>query len=150
MTYYLGVDPGKTGAFAIIDEYLRVIELTKFQDIYSSIEDISVHPVCVAALEKVGAAPGMGVTSAFNFGANYGAWRGILLALGNVQTVIDVLPKGWQRHVFISRKRGEDPKKASIRTADHYFPESWHGKNHNLADALNLALFAKRYADGDI
>ena len=91
-----GIDPGLTGAIAILDEkkIVDVIDLPTMSDgkknkkqlnsahlsqyISSNILDINKTAVVV---EQVNAMPGQGVTSMFNFGQTFGAIKGISATL---------------------------------------------------------------------
>jgi crossover junction endodeoxyribonuclease RuvC len=71
----------------------------------------------VAAVEKVGAMPGQGVTSMFHFGKSAGYIEGVLTALGIPYQLVP--PVKWKRAFSLV---GKD-KKASIETCRKLFPE---------------------------
>ena len=93
MKVIIGIDPGVNGAIAIKDgDNVAVHQLKK-----RSVEDV-LRPFSgmdsIAYLEKVGATPQMGVTSAFTFG---GAYHSAKTALRCFQIpFIEVLPSKWQ------------------------------------------------------
>ena len=83
---FIGIDPGKTGAAALITND-GTHELLDYPGDPSLIVDtfrgwLINHEIIMAALEKVGARPGQGVVSMFTFGRNVGAWEGIISAFG--------------------------------------------------------------------
>jgi hypothetical protein len=143
---YLGVDPGKTGAIALLtgDDYqvedypgdpAQVVDLLRSWMLR--------YEIRLAALEKVGARPGQGVVSMFTFGQNLGAYQGILAALGIPYTM--PTPQQWQRNL-VDQKAGPDSKTRSLVTARRLFPNAdlSRKKDHGRADALLLAFWSKR------
>ena len=144
---YLGIDPGKTGAVALItnegaheildypgDPSLIVDRFRKWKLNYE---------IVMTALEKVGARPGQGVVSMFTFGRNLGAWEGIISAFG-IPFMMPT-PRQWQKGL-IDQKAGGNPKERSLNTARRLFPNAslTRKKDHGRADALLLAFWAKR------
>jgi len=87
---YIGIDPGKKGAVVILTdgitaEYPTPLVCRKHHDPAGMAqllrrENIGELWRC-AALEKVHAMPGQGVTSMFSFGTSWGIWQGILAAM---------------------------------------------------------------------
>ena len=71
---YIGCDPGKKGAVAIIGE--GGISCIPFDEKAYTDAFRRFNTGAVCALEHVGAMPGQGVTSMFNFGANFGFIQG--------------------------------------------------------------------------
>jgi hypothetical protein len=150
MRYYVGIDPGKTGAMAVIDEFGNVYETTDYID----------GPTCVALLEEwqmyyniihvglelVHSMPKQGVSSSFKFGANYGRYQGILDGLHLPYTLIT--PQKWQAGVV--PKRTGDSKKPSLTVARQMFPtaELHLVKHHGRADALLIADYVRRSYGG--
>jgi len=143
---YIGIDPGKTGAIALLsgDHYqvedypgdpAQVVDLLR-----SWMLRYEIH---LCALEKVGARPGQGTVSMFSFGQNVGAYMGILAAMG-IPFVMPT-PQTWQKGL-VDKKAGPDPKACSLATARRLFPnaELSRKKDHGCADALLLAFWAKR------
>jgi len=145
---YVGVDPGKSGALALItgDHY----EVQDYPGDPAQVVDImrswavGFH-IRLAALEKVGARPGQGVVSMFTFGQNLGAYQGILAALGIPFTM--PTPQQWQKGL-VDHKAGPDPKARSLVTARRLFPnaELSRQKDHGRADALLMAFWARNQA----
>ena len=80
---YIGIDPGKTGAVAILDDKGKYINVLDFGQEELMPTLIGYAPVVkFAYLEKVHSMPGQGVVSTFSFGENFGWWQGVLGSLG--------------------------------------------------------------------
>lgn len=147
--FYIGIDPGKSGAIAIIDGSTGVILTSVFGEIAyrGMLEQVDpAHSVC--CLEHVGARPGQGVTSMFNFGENFGFIRGLLLAFGiPYQTVT---PSKWKREFSVTKDKG-----SSITACQRLFPrvsllanERCRVPHDGIAEALLLAEYARRKFGG--
>lgn len=150
MKVIIGIDPGVNGAIAIKDgDNVAVHQLKK-----RSVEDV-LRPFSgmdsIAYLEKVGATPQMGVTSAFTFG---GAYHSAKTALRCFQIpFIEVLPSKWQgiyglpkpppkatKEQRAAHKR--EHKKALYRKAKDLFPVIC--TSEDRADALLIMEYARR------
>jgi len=141
MRYYLGIDPGKSGACVILSEDLKqVIHLAYNKvtphDIAAQI--ILYREVIVKAyFEGVNAMPGQGVSSTFKFGENYGFWRGLLTGL---EIPFErVYPLKWQ--TAMSCRTGGN-KNISKARAQELFPKI--KVTHAIADALLIAEYCRR------
>ena len=143
---YIGVDPGKSGGFAVIDN--GMIGVFPWDD-HSFIDNMAAamnRGKCVACVERVGAMPGQGVTSMFNFGKSAGYIEGVLAALGISYQL--VMPKRWKAEFTLN---GKD-KAASIEVCKRLFPDvdlrptaRCRKDSDGMAEALLLACFAKRH-----
>ena len=148
---YIGVDPGKSGGYAVIgsdgsakaypwdDE--RFVSHMKGATI---MRDMEGHKL-VACVEKVGAMPGQGVTSMFNFGKSAGYIEGVLAALGVSYQL--VMPKRWKAEFTLN---GKD-KAASVEVCRRLFPEvnlrptpRCRKDSDGMAEALLMAEYARR------
>ena len=120
---YIGVDPGKSGGYAIIaeSETGRAVFAYPWDDVFFATEMSAIAnrkaEGIFAAVEKVGAMPGQGVKSMFNFGKNAGYIEGVLSALGIPYQLI--LPATWKKEFSLI---GKD-KQASIVTCHKLFPD---------------------------
>jgi len=141
---YVGIDPGKQGAVALLvnDEYFvedwpgdpaPVVDLLKSWR--------SQYNILLCGLERVSAMPGQGVVSMFSFGQNLGMWQGILAAL-KIPYLMPT-PQKWQKGL-IDGKAAKDPKMKSLITARRLFPKADLSlkKHHGRADALLIAYWA--------
>ena len=142
---HIGIDPGATGAIAIImDETVVVLDFEN-PGILPLLRNLH-RPLCKAVIEQVHAMPGQGVSSTFKFGMNFGIW------VGRLQTLLIpfdfVTPQKWRKAMFDSMARGDDLKAMSVNRALRIFPEMAdmlkRKKDHNRAEALLLAEYARR------
>lgn len=154
----IGIDPGISGAIAVLcdDELLAVHDMpvlevkvgktTKRQvspQLLSSLLFGTCLPAakgidCWVVLEKVGAMPGQGVTSMFNFGRSFGVVEGV--AAGLRLGISYVTPQAWQKRA--GKKEGKD---GSRQRAMELYPE--HAdlfkrvKDDGRADAVLIARY---------
>lgn len=166
---YIGIDPGLTGALAVIDSEtkdisfvdtpvveIRVGKKVKHQQdayaISSLLRALSSGKDVMVTIEKVNAMPGsdgeggrqsMGATSAFNFGLGFGMWLGILAALEIPHQ--QVHPRTWKSVMMADQGKDKD---ASRVKAMQLFPQSakdlTRKKDHGRADALLMSAWAIR------
>lgn len=146
MTLHLGIDPGKSGGWAAIQDdgsyfasglcpdSVRGMANELWQQVFS------IQP-CHATLELVGARPGQGVCSMFTFGTNFGMWQGILAANGVSYSL--VTPQKWMKEVLDSHKKGE---KIHLEFARRHWPDAPLGrkKDEGVAAALCIAEYGRR------
>lgn len=140
---FVGIDPGKTGAAAIIDDESKVLSICEWSkntvpDIWDWIEKHSLK-IHVALIEKVSSSPQMGVRSAFSFGENYGTWTGMLTAASLRFDFVS--PQKWQNS--LSCKTGGD-KNITKAKAQQLFGNQNLKITHATADCLLIAEYAKR------
>lgn len=164
----IGVDPGLSGAMAVIgiDESIYgVIDLPTIKKVkgrktkrffdcaaftVAIRQVIANHLVIGVVVERVGASPQMGATSAFSFGRTYGSILGVLAA--HELPVEDIEPTVWKRKMGVS---GSDKKKSVLKAREVFtdndndahlmFPTAKDGR----AEAALLALCVVKDADGD-
>lgn len=148
---YVGVDPGAKGGYAVIStsETGQAVFAYPWDDDFFAMEMASLmqfkeHGI-VAAVEKVGAMPGQGVTSMFNFGKSAGYIEGVLSGLGIPYQLVP--PAKWKKEFSLI---GKD-KKASIATCHKLFPdldlkrtERCRTDSDGLAESTLLAEYARR------
>lgn len=126
MSLTFGVDPGKSGAIAILDSttLLGVIDMPVVSKIISpTLLDQQIHnwidpldpSTPVAVIEDVHAMPRQGVSSVFSFGRTLGVAEGVLA--GNGCALHYVSPSRWKRALGLSPDKG-----ASRRRAIELFP----------------------------
>ena len=144
---YIGCDPGKDGAMAIIIQGESTIPIIPF-DIHgykNALEGIrGVAENCRCCLERVGAMPGQGVTSMFKFGENFGFIQGLLTAYSIPYEL--VTPGKWKKEFQVT-----GDKNSSIDVCKRLFPDvslrrtDRCKKDHDgMAEALLMAEYAKR------
>ena len=145
---YIGIDPGKSGAMAILDEngVVAVHKWTTPHDMANALRDdllvdrtVNKWPACFAVLERLQPMPHAqrGVVASFKLGANYGTWIGILAALGIPHQLTP--PGVWQRKLGCLSKGDKNVTKAR---AQQLFPSM--KVTHATADALLIAEFCRR------
>lgn len=144
---YIGIDPGKHGAFAWIEG--KVVQAfpwdeRAFVSYMAFFSSGDTGKDCAACLEHVSAMPGQGVTSMFTFGQNFGFIQGVLTAYGIPYEL--VRPQKWKKEFSIT-----GDKNSSIAVCKRLFPnvsllrtEKCRKEDDGLAEALLMALYAKR------
>jgi len=143
----IGIDPGATGAIALLGNDLLLVEDWP-GDIGGAADLLrawaATYQIQMAGLERVASRPGQGVSSVFSFGTNYGAWQGILAGLG--VPVVLLTPQAWQKRILCPSD-GPDPKARSLAVARRLFPDAelTRKKDHGRADALLLAEVVRRH-----
>jgi len=153
----LGIDPGISGAMAIIDPHTNLVKLISdfplhpkgaggknvidASDLAQMIEPHIPH-VAFAVVEDVHAMPGQGVTSMFTFGVAKGLIIGVLSAF---KCPIFFVPPGvWKSCYGLSAN-----KSISIELAVKKYPDAagmlTRKKDDGRAEALLLADFGRRF-----
>ena len=143
---YVGVDPGKKGGYAWI--WGDVVKAMPWDDLFF-VQDMhclqATGEGVVAAVEKVGARPGQGVTSMFSFGKSAGYIEGALAALGIGYQLIP--PGTWKREYSLIKAE----KRMSIEVCRKLFPDvsllpgpRCRADSDGMAEALLLAEYARR------
>lgn len=146
---YIGIDPGQSGAMAIIsddpyskpllipfDEKRYINECYLFKNYYKE------NTKC--CLEHVSAMPGQGVTSMFKFGENFGFIQGVLQSFSIPYEL--VRPQKWKKEFSIT-----SDKNTSIEVCKRLFPgvnlkrtDRCRKDDDGLAEALLMAEYARR------
>ena len=155
MKYVIGIDPGISGAIAIFEDGkldtihdMPTLKIASGKTMKSHISAIGlvriletstlVHESVHIVIEKVGAMPGQGVTSMFNFGRSAGIIEGVVAALQRPYTY--VTPAAWTKAV--GRAAGKD---ASRMRAMELFPTRAElfkrAKDDGRADAALIAYW---------
>ena len=145
----LGIDPGLSGALVLIDDDFVIMDsllMPTLQDGSKRAVDAKVvsdwlvgKNVAHAALEKVSAMPGQGVSSMFSFGRSYGVLEGVLSAHGISYTL--VTPQKWKKYHDLI---GSEKDAARILAQEKYPYEVIFNakiKGQALADATLIALY---------
>lgn len=153
MKYVIGIDPGISGAISVFSRFpstlhdvvdMPTLEVdsgkTKKRHISAAVlRDILVcYPTAHVVTEKVGALPGNGSVSMFNFGRSAGIIEGVVAALRMPHTY--VTPATWTKAV--GRAAGKD---ASRMRAMELFPSKAdlfkRAKDDGRADAALIAYW---------
>lgn len=146
----LGIDPGASGALAFFDLEAGTLEIVDMPTVQvkrgAKLKNeispqmlaaiVGARKPVVAIIEKVGAMPGQGSSSMFQFGRGVGMVEGVLAAL-HVPTDY-VTPQQWQKAVG-----ARDGKDGNRQRAAELFPAYAHlfarKKDDGRADAALMA-----------
>jgi crossover junction endodeoxyribonuclease RuvC len=159
----IGIDPGATGAIAVLDDNNRFIEVHDMPCVILSGNSQEVNGAelaklfrkwqkmfltdLVVYLERVHTMPGQGAASQGNFMMSYGKIKGVLEALGIPYFL--VTPQSWKRRAGLPRRKtGQDKsafKDMSRALAQQLFPMAPLSKVKygGRADALLIARFGE-------
>lgn len=162
--FIMGIDPGTSGAIAIIAPRSGLIEIHdcptrrvrgsngKSQEIldFNGVAKVlrPYHGNAIAVIEKVSAGlfrvdddkqgkgkrTAIGAVSASTFMQNFGAWQQAC-ACNDIPTRL-VTPSVWKRAVGLSKDKAR-----SIRVASEMFPRADISDSHDRAEALMLAYY---------
>lgn len=144
--YVIGVDPGLTGAIAIVDQAHQLVAV---YDMPVGDGAVSAHQLAVlgnwddprygpAVIEDVHSMPKQGVSSSFGFGRSKGVVEGVM-AMAR-RPLVYVSPSVWKRRMGLSKDKG-----ASRQRAVELWPE-WAAsfklvKHDGRAEAALIALW---------
>lgn len=155
----IGIDPGLSGGLAVVDgavlEAVAPMPTTLWVDGKKQVVDpeqlcelvcqwqlwFGVSHCCI---ERVGARPGQGVTSMFNFGMSFGLLYGVMTALNF--DVEFVTPNRWKKDLEL------DGLKDSSRLMAHSlwpdFDDNFRRKKDDgIAEAALIGLWHESYAE---
>ena len=156
---YIGIDPGKDGAIAVIDSDGKIFDVYDMPTIKNGskrsllvgelkrilaalVTEFGAQNI-VCGIEKVNAFPGNGSVSSFSFGKNAGVLEGLVCGLSIRYELIH--SKTWQK-IWLKDVEGTDTKARSILAASRMFPDLVlkRKKDHNRADAVLIAAHIKK------
>ena len=149
-----GIDPGITGAVAILDgkEIIDVLDLPTMSEgkknkkqlnsahlsqyISNNVKDIN---KTVVVVEQVNAMPGQGVTSMFNFGQTFGAIKGISATLK--LPIFFVRPAKWKKHFDLINSSKDASRTKAIEIYPSLAEKLSKKKDVNKSDAILIGRF---------
>ena len=144
--WYIGIDPGKSGAMAVIgtDINLYDFDLDLYIEILKDIKDLDSSIPIYVGVEKVHSMPNQGVSSTFTFGQRLGEIEGVLKAIGFKYELIP--PQVWQKSCGIPPK---SDKKAIADIISTKFPSAnlmgpRGGLKDGRSDSLGIAYYIKQ------
>lgn len=162
MRYWMGIDVGKSGGIAIVDENNKLVfkcpmplvaskelDVNAIADMIEDYDNI-VH----ASVEKIHSMAHWGVKNNFVFGGQFYTIQAILSLMGIPQTLVQA--KKWQKEMFtgitpVIKDKKLDTKKMSILACNQLFPKEdftpteKSTKIHDgMTDASLIALYCKR------
>ncbi|WP_395160412.1 hypothetical protein [Ilumatobacter sp.] len=135
MSLIVGVDPGKTGAIALLDhlgELISVydmpiigkhVSVAQLSETFSSLTLPLTVARCatvgeaICVIEDVSSSPQMGVTSAFSFGRSKGVVEAMAAAQG--MRLVYVSPAKWKRDMRLNKDKGKAREMATRRWPQH-------------------------------
>jgi hypothetical protein len=141
---FIGIDPGASGAIAVIDEFgafvadLKLKDATE-RDVWEWLSNQTDAATEIqAAVENVHSMPKQGVASSFKFGFSAGFLRGLLVA--SAIPFVVVSPQRWQKEINCMTRGDKNISKDAAQRI-------WTGGvriTHANADALLLAEYCRR------
>jgi len=150
---YIGIDPGKNGSIAQLDEYGEYMKVEKVPTIKLKKTEYDIPEMknrlleineersfCV--IEKAQGMPKQGITSTFSIGKGYGLWLGLLCAVGI--PYVEIHPIVWSKALL--KGAGGEGKERNYQKARQLFPQ-WQPKlkkEREYADSLLLAEYGRR------
>ena len=155
MKVFIGIDPGKDGAMAILGYRETPILIPFSETEYANqmrrltlITRNGIDGSVFCVVEHVGAMPGQGVTSCFSFGQNFGFILGLLTAFCHPYEL--VRPQKWKREFSCT-----SDKNTSIEVAKRLFPgvdlrrtPKCTKPHDGICEALLMAEYARRIRNG--
>ena len=150
----IGVDPGLTGAIAILDgnKVINLFEmpimaegkknkrqLNSAQLVSIIKENIKNKEETAVIVEQVNAMPGQGVTSMFNFGQTFGAIKGVCAALE--LPIFFVRPSKWKKHFELINSSKDSSRTKVIEMYPSLSNQLSKKKDVNKSDAILIARF---------
>jgi len=138
---FMGVDPGMTGAAALLTATGDVVDLIEFEK--HTIPEVSrlffkySDQINFAILEKVASRPGQGAPSTFKFGRASGIVYALLIAYGI--PFEEHIPQLWMKYL---KCMTQGDKNVTKEAAQRLFPgHKWTLKN---SDAVLIAEYCRR------
>ena len=139
--YFLGIDPGQSGAMALLDNSLYPVKVLDFSRTEcAEYLKTQAQYIQLGFIELVHAMPNQGVVSMFRFGENFGWWQGLLEGCGILYHYVP--PQTWMKHFGLIKQSPTD--KPSLTLCRKAFPEvDLSLKKYNgRSDALCIAAYA--------
>jgi len=145
----IGIDPGASGALVLLEDgtpiewmempVMKVGSATRVNA--AAVADFMGAALCDHVfVEQVGAMPGQGVRSMFNFGHNVGTVMGALGALGIPVTL--VTPQAWKKAAGLIGKDKDASRARAIQLWPDWRDLDQKGAGQALADAALIARFS--------
>lgn len=149
--FYVGIDPGLSGAIAVLDDNANLVDLSDIpvmakgkgkSVVKNQINAVALSDLMLAymnttaIIENVSARPGQGVSSMFSLGDSVGAIRGVCASLKMRSHY--VTPQTWKKYY----KLPSDKEYARAKAIELYPEASLHRKkDHGKAEAILLARY---------
>lgn len=143
----IGIDPGKKGGYAVlIDGKCWVAKAWDDDEFVDCMRQVSqMNTMARAAVEKVGARPGQGVSSMFSFGKSAGFIEGVLAAFDIPYQLVP--PQKWKSEFGLN-----SDKEKSIVVCKRLYPginllptERCRKESDGIAESVLICTFALRH-----
>ncbi len=150
----IGIDPGLSGAIAILEDK-KVLslydmpvmaegkknkrQLNSAQLVNIIKENINISDQIAVVVEQVNAMPGQGVTSMFNFGQTFGAIKGVCAALE--LPIFFVRPSKWKKYFELINSSKDSSRTKVIEMYPTLSKQLSKKKDVNKSDAVLIARF---------
>ena len=150
----LGIDPGLSGAIAILEKkkVLNLFDMPVMAEgkknkkqlnsaqLVNIIRENSIgEEEIVVVVEQVNAMPGQGVTSMFNFGQTFGAIKGICAALN--LPIFFVRPSKWKKYFELINSSKDSSRTKVIEMYPSLSSQLAKKKDVNKSDAILIARY---------
>ena len=158
----VGIDPGLSGAIAILKEnkVLGIFnmpvmaegkknkkQLNSAQLVNIIKDNINDKEEIAVVVEQVNAMPGQGVTSMFNFGQTFGAIKGVCAALK--LPIFFVRPSKWKKYFELINSSKDSSRTKVIEMYPSLSNQLSKKKDVNKSDAILIARFFNETRLGD-
>jgi crossover junction endodeoxyribonuclease RuvC len=155
----LGIDPGKTGGVAILENDGRIVVAYTMPSMQELHTELMCYDIDMCYVEKAQSFPGQGIASAFTYGDHFGQLQGLLIALHLPYELVP--PVTWSRAMLAgvaeprsAEKKIKKDKTRNFEAARRLFPDFEalrKNKPHTgITDALLLAEWGRRKRRGVI
>jgi crossover junction endodeoxyribonuclease RuvC len=144
----IGIDPGASGAIVMMESDQPIEWMTMPTYKVGSATRVNAselahffkyHLIGHVYVEQVGAMPGQGVSSMFNFGHSCGTIMGVLGALGIPHTM--VTPQKWKKAAGLIGTDKDAARTRAIQLWPNWRDLDKKGKGQALADAALIARY---------
>ena len=150
----LGIDPGLSGAIAILEKkkVLNLFDMPVMAEgkknkkqlnsaqLVNIIRENSIgEEEIVVVVEQVNAMPGQGVTSMFNFGQTFGAIKGVCAALN--LPIFFVRPSKWKKYFELINSSKDSSRTKVIEMYPSLSSQLAKKKDVNKSDAILIARY---------
>ena len=150
----LGIDPGLSGAIAILEKkkVLNLFDMPVMAEgkknkkqlnsaqLVNIIRENSIGDEEIAVVvEQVNAMPGQGVTSMFNFGQTFGAIKGVCAALN--LPIFFVRPSKWKKYFELINSSKDSSRTKVIEMYPSLSSQLAKKKDVNKSDAVLIARY---------
>jgi hypothetical protein len=169
MTLYIGIDPGFSGAFGVIDleqgriygapipTFWRVLKSGKRRKQYDYLairKFFETRKEAIVTLEEQFPMPMQGVVSQFSIGLGYGLFIGLLCGVDITTKIVHA--KTWQKEFFIrdkektTKEQALEVVKVLYPNVDLYSSERSTVAHTGIVDSLLIATYGKMNHEGDL